>query len=198
MSLFENQHSTHLRIFMKKYLLVALVGTALTLPILAQAQVAYIGASVGRAESEFKSDGMKLKDSDTGFKVNAGYDFTPNFGVEVGYADLGKPTFTAFGATANAEPRSYYLAGTATYPIDQHFSVFAKAGVTRNRTKITIVGDGNETFTHTAAILGVGGAYNFSKNVALVLEYENFDKTFDEQGETLKTDMVSIGLRYKF
>jgi OOP family OmpA-OmpF porin len=183
---------------MKKHLLVALVGTALILPIAAQAEGAYIGASVGRAESELKSGGMSLKDSDTGFKLNAGYDFTKNFGVEIGYADLGKPSISGGGFTATAEPRSYYLAGTATYPIDEQFSVFAKAGVTRNRTKVSATGVSSDKFTHTDAILGVGAGYNFSKNVALVIEYENFGKTVDEQGDTLKTDMVSIGLRYKF
>ena len=183
---------------MKKHLLVALLGTALILPIAAQAEGAYIGASVGRAESELNVDGFSLKDSDTGFKLTAGYEFTKNFGVEVGYADLGKPSIAAGGDMVFAEPRSYYLAGTATYPIDQAFSVFAKAGVTNNRTKVGGTGISTEKFTHTAAILGVGAAYNFTKNIAGVIEYENFGKTLDEQGTTLKSDLVSIGLRYKF
>jgi OOP family OmpA-OmpF porin len=183
---------------MKKHLLVALVGTALTLPILAQAEGAYIGASVGRAESDLNIEGFSLKDSDTGFKFNAGYDFTPNFGVEVGYADLGKPSIAIAGDRATAEPISYYLAATATYPIDQHFSIFAKAGVTKNRTTVSAPGFADEKLKHTSAILGVGGAYNFTKNIAVVVEYENFGKTIDEQGANLKTDMVSIGLRYKF
>ncbi len=183
---------------MKKHLLVALVGTALILPVAAQAEGAYIGASVGSAESKLSTNGISLKDSDTGFKLTAGYDFTKNFGVEVGYADLGKPSIAAGGDRATAEPRSYYLAGTATYPIDEAFSVFAKAGVTNNHTKLGATGVPTEKFTHTAAILGVGAAYNFTKNIAGVIEYENFGKTVDEQGGNLKSDMVSIGLRYKF
>ena len=183
---------------MKKHLLVALVGTALILPIAAQAEGAYIGASVGRAESELKSGGMSSKDSDTGFKLNAGVDFTKNFGVEIGYVDLGKPSISGGGLTATAEPRSYYLAGTATYPIDEQFAVFAKAGVTRNRTKVNMTGFGSDKFTHTDAILGVGASYNVAKNIAVVIEYENFGKTVDEQGANLKSDLISVGLRYKF
>jgi OOP family OmpA-OmpF porin len=183
---------------MKKHLLIALVGTALILPAAAQAEGAYIGASVGSTESKFNDSGISLKDSDTGFKLTAGYDFTKNFGVEIGYADLGKPSISNGTDMAYAEPRAYYLAGTATYPIDQAFSVFAKAGVTNNRTKVGGTGISSEKFTHTAAMFGLGAAYNFTKNVAAVIEYENFGKTVDEQGGNLKSDMVSIGLRYKF
>jgi OOP family OmpA-OmpF porin len=183
---------------MKKHLLVTLLGTALILPVAAQAEGAYIGASVGSAESKFSDSGISLKDSDTGFKLTAGYDFTKNFGVEVGYADLGKPSISNGIDMAFAEPRAYYLAGTATYPIDEAFSVFAKAGVTNNRTKVGGTGISTEKFTHTAAILGVGAAYNFTKNIAGVIEYENFGKTVDEQGANLKSDLISVGLRYKF
>ncbi len=183
---------------MKKHLLVALLGTALILPVAAQAEGAYIGASVGSAETKLNADGFSLKDSDTGFKLTAGYEFTKNFGVEIGYADLGKPSIASGGDMAFAEPRSYYLAGTAAYPIDEAFSVFAKAGVTNNRTKVGASGIGSEKFTHTAAIFGVGAAYNFTKNIAGVIEYENFGKTLDEQGANLKSDLISIGLRYKF
>jgi OOP family OmpA-OmpF porin len=183
---------------MKKHLLVALLGTALILPVAAQAEGAYIGASVGSAETKLNADGFSLKDSDTGFKLTAGYEFTKNFGVEIGYADLGKPSIASGGDMAFAEPRSYYLAGTAAYPIDEAFSVFAKAGVTNNRTKVGASGIGSEKFTHTAAIFGVGAAYNFTKNIAGVIEYENFGKTLDEQGGNLKSDLISIGLRYKF
>ena len=183
---------------MKKHLLVALLGTALILPIAAQAEGAYIGASVGRAESELNVDGFSLKDSDTGFKLTAGYEFTKNFGVEVGYADLGKPSIAAGGDMVFAEPRSYYLAGTATYPLDDKFSVFAKAVVTNNRTKLGATGAGTEKFTHTAAILGFGAAYNFTKNIAGVVDYEHFGKTLDEPDRNLKSDLISVGLRYKF
>lgn len=183
---------------MKKHLLVALLGTALILPIAAQAQGAYIGASVGSAETEFNDSTISLKDRDTGFKLTAGYDFTPNFGIEVGYADLGKPSVSNGVDTAFAEPRSYYLAATATYPIDEAFSVFAKAGVTNNRTKIGGTAIPTEKLTNTDAILGVGAAYNFTKNIAGVVEYEHFGKTLDEPDRNLKSDLISIGLRYKF
>jgi OOP family OmpA-OmpF porin len=183
---------------MKKHLLVALLGTALILPVAAQAQGAYIGASVGSAESKLHADGFSLKDSDTGFKLTAGYDFTKNFGLEVGYADLGKPSIASGGDMAFAEPRSYYLAGTAIYPIDEKFSIFAKAGVTNNRTKVGATGIESEKFTHTAAILGAGAAYNVAKNIAAVIEYEHFGKTLDEDGANIKSDLISVGLRYKF
>lgn len=186
---------------MKKQLLVALLGTALVLPIAAQAEGAYVGVNVGSAETKVSGGGETGKDSDTGAKLYAGYDFSKNFGVEAGYANLGKPKDSDGNASASIEPTSFYIAGTGSFPMNDQFSLFAKVGLSANRAKLSAtVGNisGSEKFNNTAAIIGVGAAYNFSKNIALVAEYENFGKVFDKQGADAKSDMLSIGLRYKF
>jgi OOP family OmpA-OmpF porin len=47
-------------------------------------------------------------------------------------------------------------------------------------------------------MFGVGAEFNFTKNVSMVAEYENFGKVIDENEANTKAQMVSVGLRYKF
>lgn len=63
----------------------------------------YAGASAG--QSDFKLDcdpGATCDTKDTGFKLFGGYMFTPNFGIEVAYFDMGKATER--GSIAMAPP----------------------------------------------------------------------------------------------
>jgi OOP family OmpA-OmpF porin len=191
---------------MKKQLLVTLLGAALALPLAAQAEGAYIGANVGRTQQKLSvEDEGSLKDNSTGFKLYGGYDVTKNFGAEVGYVHFGKGEASASdgvdSASISAKPKSLYLAAKGTLPLNEQFSLFAKVGVARNSTKVAAsingVG-GSETMKRTSGVFGVGAAYNFTKNVALVAEYENFGKVVDEDGASLKADLISVGVRYSF
>jgi OOP family OmpA-OmpF porin len=191
---------------MKKQVLVTLLGAALALPLAAQAEGGYIGANIGRAEQKWSvDDAGSMKDEDTSFKLYGGVNFTKNFGVEVGYVYFGE--FSASGtdglnsASISSKPTSLYLAATGTLPLNDQFSLFAKAGVSANSTKLRATLNGfsvSGTEDDTSAMFGIGAAYNFTKNVALVAEYENFGKVFKEDGLNLKADLISIGLRYKF
>lgn len=197
---------------MKKQVIATILGAALALPLIAQAEGYYVGANVGRAEQKISIDGFGSdKDTDTGFKLYGGRDLTKNFGVEVGYVNFGKVgdsiTDGADTLSVSLKPYALYLAGTGTLPLSEQFSVFAKVGVSMNRTKVSasanIPSEGfsfsdSTTERNTAAMVGIGAAYKFTPNMALVAEYENFGKVLDEDGVNVKADLVSVGLRYKF
>lgn len=187
---------------MKKQLFAVVVGAALAFPLFAQAEGAYIGANVGRSEMKLSIDQEgSSKKSDTGYKAYAGYNFTQNFGAEAGYVDLGKVDRTIDGTKLEAKNHAFYVAATGTLPLNEQFSLFAKAGVAQNRAKITIselnFRESNSK-NKTSAIFGIGAAYNINKNLSAVAEYENFGKVASEGGDKLKADLLSIGLRYKF
>lgn len=178
---------------MKKQLIVALIAGAVAFPIAAQAEGAYVGVNVGRSESKVDSESNK----ETGYKLYGGYSITKNFGAEIGYVHLGKLTQTDGVNSASYDPSALYIAGTAAYPVNDNFNVFAKAGFTRNTTKLSINTD-SRTFHKNAVILGVGAEYDFTKNISAVAEYQNFGKVLSENGISVKADMYSLGLRYKF
>jgi OOP family OmpA-OmpF porin len=175
--------------------LAALAGTA-------AAQTAYIGGNVGRAEQKVSIDGFgSEKDHDTGFKLYGGYNFTQNFGLEAGYADLGKLERSDFESSVSLEPKSVYLAATGTLPLDAQFSLFGKAGVARTEVKGTVSGLGfrdSGKENRTNGYFAVGAAYAINNNFSVVAEYEYFGKVYKEEGADLKANMVSVGVRYKF
>lgn len=191
---------------MKQKLLVALLGTALALPMAVQAQGAYVGVNVGRAEQKLSIDEVgSIKENSTGFKLYGGVDFTKNFGLELGYAVLGKLEESATDgvdtASFSMKPRAFYVAATGTIPLNDQFSFFGKAGLSANRTKISASFNDqsdSDTESETSLMFGIGAAYNFTKNLALVAEYENYGKVLKDDGADLKANMLSLGLRYKF
>ncbi|MGK5003372.1 porin [Janthinobacterium sp. LB2P70] len=187
---------------MKKQLFAVIVGAALAFPLFAQAEGIYIGGNVGRSELKLTVEGEGSgKENKTGYKAYAGYDFTPNFGAEAGYVNFGKVKDSDDGASASLKTSAFYVAATGTLPLNAEFSLFAKAGVTQNRTKVS-ANAGNFSVSgsknKTAALFGIGAAYNINKNLSAVAEYENFGKTLSEDGAKLKADLLSVGLRYKF
>lgn len=129
----------------------------------------------------------------------------PIFGVEVGYADLGKDSASGSDgintASFSIKPKAVYLAATGTLPMNEQLSLFAKVGASANHTELNATFNGasdSSTEKRTTAMFGIGVAYNFSKNCAMVGEYENFGKVIQEDGAELKADMLSLGVRYKF
>lgn len=178
---------------MKTKLIIALIAASAA--SFAQAQ-SYIGANVGRSELKADLAGAgSFKDTDTGFKLYGGYQFNPIFGLEAGYNNLGKGSI--FNDTITAKPESIYLAGTATVPVNQEFAVFGKLGAARTRTKINGGGAGFNEF-HNTAVVGIGASYVFTKDISGVVEYENFGKIVKDSGNTLKANLISVGVRYKF
>lgn len=190
---------------MTKPLPTVLLATALLLSASAHAAGAYVGANVGNVQHRLSIDGDSGKEHKTGFKLYGGYALTENFGVEAGYAHLGKVSKSESDgfntASLDYRARALYIAGTATMPLSPEFSVFAKAGITNNHGKVTARFNGfsdSMSRSNATAMFGLGAEYGVAKNMTVVAEYENFGKVIDENDGSTKAQMISLGLRYKF
>jgi OOP family OmpA-OmpF porin len=187
---------------MKTSFIAALVAAAVAFPVAAQAQNTYIGVSTGQAKQKVEVVAGSFKESDTSYKLYAGYHFDKHFGVEAGYVDLG--TAESKGVvTLASKAKSFYVAATATLPLSPEFAVFAKAGVAANDVDVARKATGiylSNSASEASAIFGLGASYSFAPNLALIAEYENFGKIAkgDRDNLTIKADMWSLGLRYKF
>ena len=182
-----------------KQLVLTLIAAAIAAP--AFAGNAYIGGSVGRAEHKVSIEGLNLSDSDTGAKIVGGYQFTPMVGVEAGYADLGKIKIAGGGESVGAEPKSFYLAATGTMALSPVVNGFVKLGAARNRTEVFAAGPGyaySAKRNDTSLLAGIGASYVINKQLSLVAEYEHFGKVLSEDGESLKADLLSVGVRVNF
>ena len=155
-------------------------------------------------------------ESDTGFKFFGGYQFNQNWGLELGYVDLGKfnaqvnVTAPVVGsATANIKASGIFLDLVGTAPLQNNFSVYGKLGAIYAETKTDRTFSGavvlpagqvaNAKHTETAFKFGLGAQYDFTKTVGLRGEWERYYKLGDSNstGEG-DVDLFSINLVFRF
>lgn len=185
-----------------KKLIIALIASAATMGV-AQAQGPYVGIGIATADHNDSIPGTTNSSSD-GYKASGklfgGYEFDKTWGIEAGYTDFRKShsnfTYNNAAGTADSDGHSFYLAGKATAPINDQFSVFGKLGAARNKTTLsTGIAALNRDDSKTEVYAGLGGQYNLNKQVALTLEYERYGKTKDFGA---KADVWTVGARYSF
>lgn len=184
----------------------------------------YGGLGLGRSSNRFDignfSSGVAgVRESqhrnDSGFKVFGGYQFDPYFGVEGGYADLGKFSYDYSGttsATSHYKVHAWSLAATGTAPLGQGFSMFGKLGVALTHaadslddsggllagsSRAALLGSGSHN--RTSAMWGAGLEYAFNRTYSLRGEYEDYGWVGDQGNSGRARDaMWSVGLKMKF
>ncbi len=157
-----------------------IIALLLSLPVPALAQ-GYAGIGLGQTTADFPDCDISpnCDDKDTGFKIFGGYRFNQNFALEGGYADFGKSTFSIPGfASGTAEATTIFVQAVGMIPINPTVSLLGKAGLhlwdaKENGqilgTPFSVSDDG------TDLAFGLGVQFNFSRQFALRLEWENYD-----------------------
>jgi len=126
----------------------------------------YIGGGIGFVsidEENFDDD----KNIPQGF---VGWQITPIFGLEAGYADFG--TFGDSAASADTDGAS--LAATLRLPVSERFAIYGKAGQFWWDTKFDIENI-SESFDDKELFYGVGLSYELTNNIDLRLSYDRMD-----------------------
>ena len=158
-------------------------------------------------------------DGTTAWKAYGGLQFTPNWGLELGYAHLGKydVNYALSGTGGNGmstdKLSAWSLAGVGTWPINEKFSLHALAGLAWLRSEYSFTGNGlGYPFSDSGSsralnpTLGLGANYNINKNFAIRFDYQSFGKVgqqtnnFTNPGATgeARPALTSIGLEAKF
>ncbi|WP_168198903.1 outer membrane beta-barrel protein [Luteimonas granuli] len=145
----------------------------------------YAGAGVGQS----MIDEPLIDDEDTAFQVFGGYQFHPNFGVELGYTDFGEVDFDT--APGSLEADTVSLVAVGTLPFTERFSGYAKAGFHSWDAEARSAGlraddDG------TDPTYGLGLQYRFTDNVALRGEYSRFEM------DDADVDVAQLQVRFDF
>lgn len=136
----------------------------------------YVGGGVGKSDTD---------SGENSWKVYGGYQFTPTWGLELGYTDLGN--------YRGAEVESWSLAGTATLPLAERWSLFGKLGFARNNAEFI----GAEQKSST--LVGVGVGYALNRNLGLRVEYEDYGKLANSGGgSNNKGSNLGASLKYTF
>lgn len=126
----------------------------------------FAGISVGSADDD------RLNESETAFKVFAGYRFMKYLSGEIAYIDFGKYFDNTVDRTGVA------IQATGIVPVNQHFDIFAKAGAYHWTVEFdlnpgTLEQDGGDF------MYGLGAQYNISRRLGIRAEYEEYTNLGD-------------------
>ena len=172
----------------------------------AGAQSFFFGGSLGESDIDHSvAAGLitsgSIEGKDTAFKLYGGGFFSPNFGAELSYVDLGELSYSGdfFGTpvtNGSVGIWGYNVAALARFPVTESFSLFGKLGVFLWESEANDITDGTP-FSSTArgwdgGSFGVGADWRFAGSFSARVEWERFK--IDDNDASL----VSIGLQYRF
>jgi OOP family OmpA-OmpF porin len=149
----------------------------------------YVGGSIGSTKYRGSDiGGLDTDKTSGGGKIYGGYGITPNVGVELGYADLGK--FKS--AAGDVKGHGLFLDAVGTIPVSESVSLLGRVGAFNGRLSDTV--NGNKSGTNVKAGLGV--QWDFNKTTGVRAEWERYK--FKGVNENPNADMYSIGLNHHF
>jgi hypothetical protein len=189
--------------------LLLLAGlAAASVPLVAQ-EGTYARAQIGQAQLDF------VDDEDVAFGVAVGYRFTPNFGAEIGYYDLGsghRSGAAIGGAIPEIDSRSFTVGLDARYPPESEsrgFFLGGRLGVhwykhkgVANVTGLSVGFDNSDNDLYFG--VGVGDAINEAFDVALNWARFNSDIDVPASGNRAAfavsndTDVVALSAEFRF
>jgi len=150
---------------------------------------------------------VKINYAPNAIRAGAGYnhDLFPFFGIgfETGVAQYGKTSYTyADGSTTDVTSRTLEFLAVGTFHLNKQFDLFTKVGGLR----LTPNASGKDAPEKNAKICteaAIGGAYNFTPNLAVTLTYSHVFgsqlKTIAElDGKAPSLNEALLGIRYTF
>lgn len=161
----------------------------------------FIGAAVGQSNSDTTCPAAtSCDDSDTAWKIFGGLEVNEYISMEVGYADMGKVTYTGT-TTGTREVDGMTLRVLGTYALNPSFTLFATGGMNILQADMKTV-PGASDDTDVAWSAGLGMQYNFTKSVGLRVEWERYfevgSSNFNGGTGEADVDLISAGVVFKF
>ena len=149
----------------------------------------YFGGSLGSSSADSFCDGLSnCDDSDMGWKIFAGYDFSERVAFEVGYNSLGKMK----SANKSTEVSGFEVTAIGKVPLNDQIGLFGKAGLFRWEAQNN---DGDRSAFDV--MFGAGVDYKLNANTSLRGEWERFNDIETKSSDTSDVDLISLGFTYR-
>lgn len=129
-------------------------------------------------------------DDETAWRLLGGYQINRNWGLELGYHDLGRHNI----AGAPLDSTAWELVGVGRLPLNDRFSAYGKLGAYRSRSS-----GGGFNESQNDLTFGAGFEYALSPGLGARLEWQRYrDIGGGAIGQTADLDVVSVGAIYRF
>lgn len=179
----------------------------------------YLRGGVGFSNTQLVMDSSAHGTSMTGqandkfaLDVDLGYRFNKYAGVEVGYVDFGKPTYSlqrGWSDTGDGQSnltvhnQAWVLALRGFLPVfDTKWTATGRVGASFNQQAFNRVGDPsyNGNYSNTSVTVGLGGMYNFTKNLAWIADVNYWPAQTPQGDNSIQTNSftVTTGLSWQF
>ena len=150
-----------------------------------------------------------VDDTDTGFKVFAGYRLGDYMAFEGGYIDLGKSVGDAtvpVTASAALSAQGGYISILPQIPVGASGAIFGRIGLSAVEAELTASGGGASFSDSSGAaglVFGVGGEIHLTEQISLRAEWErhSFDEALEIAGVEIEApdiDLLSASLILRF
>jgi len=186
---------------------VAFMLAAISVPAPAQDGGWFAGLGIGYLKFDdgcpgTAATGAACDDKDTTWKLFGGYQFNAYLGVELGLADMGDRPATVTGlGPATAKFRVFETLLVGTLPLNQHFSVYGKAGIYQWDVDFEFPAGvaGSADANGNDYTVGLGVRYNFTRNAALRLEWQRYNSMGDRNTTgRFNADVFGVGALVSF
>ena len=191
-------------------------GLALVVSISPALAENYYGAvDIGQSKGSDICTGLPAgvsgcEDTGTAYRIAGGYQISPNWGVEVSYADYGSGSAGSGNVggsigylSGSWKASAIEISGIGTLPVSGAFSLTGKIGLASTDVKLdvssSLLGSGSESASNTKLAFGIGAKFDVNSNIAIRAQYENFGTVGDANSTgTTKLTMLSAGVLFKF
>lgn len=155
----------------------------------------YVGVRAGQAKSNIEpgtfNNSTGSSSNPTGWGVLIGHSFNSNFAAEAEYLNLGEIK----SGSNTTDSTGFSLSGVGTFPINEGFSLFGKAGYAM------ITGKPGGSYTGSDAksdafTYGVGVQANLSPTISVRLGWDKYK--FNDSSLSGNASLTSLGAVMKF
>lgn len=185
---------------------VALVLSFASAPALAQDSSWFVGLGVSYLKADEAcpgaAAGAACDDKATIWKIFGGYQFNSYLGIELGLSDMGDwpASVTGLGA-ATAKLRVFETVFVGTLPLSQRFSIYGKGGIYQWDADYEFPAGvaGSADANGKDYTYGAGVKFNFTRNTALRLEWQRYNKVGDPATTgSFNADVFGVGALVSF
>ncbi|PUA29234.1 MAG: hypothetical protein B0W54_01120 [Cellvibrio sp. 79] len=185
--------------FLKLYLLILVMTGAPTLALAGEYPGWYAGFRAGYSSNEKScmDDRISCDKTDTGYGIFTGYDFTPRYGVELSWNDIGDSKAQYQVLNLDGKLQEIDVSLKVSQPLNERVLFYGKIGAAYWDGEVT-GGPWTESDSGVRPLVGVGVEFPFASQWSARVEYQYIDKVGNRAMGHANPNFLGLSLIWHF